>query len=636
MANYIVLNSKFTPYTFQDKIAPYQEYAKSVAQAKQTMQQLDMEIAAWEDLLIQNPDDAQLKQQYNEYKEKADKAMEYFYNYGLLGDGEQKMVDTFKGYRKTIVPIQEAYQRRSTAVDKWSADFKNNARYIGNSPENTSLTSWMNGAVPNLYGIKGDEVYTEAAELAERLSSNIIRTGGEEEARYWTATGLKPETVDKILRSLKGENVQLSSTEQRYKAMLYSTLAETVGKYDLSKLSDAQKQQFYRELYSGARKGLVYKYDEENNPNYGKDGSKVTIDKAKWAPLNLYDMVSPNLNNSSINTMLKHQGYDNLVGRVGEDGEFLDIEKSEHDAQILYAKKLEEELLNSNEISEEEKRAIRNLRMENQSPISGIIHWGDYSSDLIKKYGNSKIAKNLKEREAQALQDYEKLKKTAEEAGVSISDYLKQTSSTKVMKINTDMDRVIDNIIGFAEVSEDGNLDGVHRLKSFKKGENDTLEYEFDTGHGVKKKDLEIGRRSKDDKVSKETTSLYRAMSPSGQSGYILKVGAEHYFVESRVFGSIDTSEQFIQEASAYQKYTEEAQETFINNAKSKGYIYNDANGVEQWDMEKIQNDPALMEDYLLYDAMKQAAEAALSRIPNTVINATTNYTNPATYSITG
>lgn len=635
MANYIVLNSKFTPYTFQDKIAPYKEYAEQLAQARQTMQQLDTEIAGWEDLLSKNPNDEQLKQQYEKYKESTDKAMEYFSKYGLLGDGEQKMVDAFKGYRKTIVPLQEAYQRRSTAVDKWSADFKDNARYIGDSPEGTSLTSWMYGAVPNLYGIKGDEVYTEAAELAERLSNNIIRTGGEGEARYWTATGLKPETIDRILGSLEGKDVQLSPTEQKYKDMLQNTLAETVGKYDLSRLNEAQIQQFYRELYSGARKGLIYKYDEENNPNYGKDdGSKVTIDKAKWAPLNLYDMFSPNMNNSSMDGMLESMGYNDLVGYVTEQGEFNNSGSQQY---IDNVPQFMEYLIENNNLDDDQKDILNGIFFD--SFDDNVFNQKKFFRKVSRRLEiNAKELYDnmIQERGSKASQEYEKLKKEAEEAGVSISDYLKQTSSTKVMKINTDMDRVIDNIVGVAEVSKNGNLDGVHRLKAFKKGKNGTLEYEFDEGFGVKKGDLEKGRRSKDDKVSKETTSMFRAMSPSGQSGYILKIGAEHYFIESKVFGSIDTSEQFIQEASAYQKYTEEAQKTFINNAKSKGYIYNDANGVEQWDMEKIQNDPVLMEDYLLYDAMKQAAEAALSRIPNTVINATTNYTNPATYSITG
>lgn len=635
MANYIVLNSKFTPYTFQDKIAPYQDYAKQVAQARQTMQQLDMEIAGWEDLLNQNPDDEQLKQQYAKYKENADKAMEYFYNYGLLGDGEQKMVDTFKGYRKTIVPMQEAYQRRSTAVDKWAADFKDNARYIGNSPEGTSLTSWMHGAVPNLYGIKGDEVYTEAAELAERLSSNIIRTGGEGEARYWTATGLKPETIDRIIGSLEGKDVQLSPTEQKYKDMLQNTLAETVGKYNLNILSDAQKHQFYRELYSGARKGLVYKYDEENNPNYGKDdGSRETIDKAKWAPLNLYDMFSPNMNNGSMDEMLKYMGYNDLVGYVTEQGEFNASGRNLQPATTLHFIDYLTENMN---LDEEQQKILRNVYFNSYRGY--YFNEKKFFTKLSKELDINarELYENmLKEPMDKALLEYEKLKKEAEEAGVSISDYLKQTSSTKVMKINTDMNRVIGNIIDVTEVSKNGNLDGVHRLKSFKKGKDGTLEYELDEGNGVKKKDLEKGRGSKDDKVSKENTSMYRAMSPSGQSGYILKIGAEHYFVESRVFGSIDTSEQFIQEASSLQTATEEAQEVFINNARSKGYIYYDANGVEQWDMEKIQNDASLMEDYMLYDSMKQAAEAALSRVPNTVINATTNYTNPATYSITG
>lgn len=635
MANYIVLNSKFTPYTFQDKIAPYQEYAKSVAQAKQTMQQLDMETAAWEDLLSQNSDDEQLKQQYAKYKENADKAMEYFYNYGLLGDGEQKMVDTFKGYRKTIVPMQEAYQRRSTAVDKWSADFKDNARYIGNSPEGTSLTSWMHGAVPDLYGIKGDEVYTEASELAERLSKNIIRTGGEGEARYWTATGLNPETIDRILGSLEGEDVQLSPTEQKYKDMLQNTLSETIGKYDLNRLSDAQKQQFYRELYSGARKGLVYEYDEENNPNYGKDDdSKVTIDKAKWAPLNLYDMVSPNMNNSSMDSMLESMGYNDLVGYVTDQGEF-NVEGPQY--YIDNIPQFMEYLIENNNLNDDQKDILNGIFFDSfDDQVFNEKKFFRKASRRLKIDAKELFTNMMKENGDSANLEYEKLKKEAEEAGVSIPDYLKQTSSTKVMKINTDMDKVIDNIVGVAEVSEDGNLNGVRRLKAFKKGKNGTLEYEFDEGEGVKKKDLEKGRRSKDDKVSKETTSMFRAMSPSGQPGYILKIGAEHYFVESGVFGSIDNSEQFIQEANEFQTATEEAQQVFIDNARSKGYIYQDANGIEQWDLEKIQNDSALMEDYMLYESMKQAAEAALSRVPNTVVNATTNYTNPATYTITG
>lgn len=635
MANYIVLNSKFTPYTFQDKIAPYQEYAKSVAQAKQTMQQLDMETAVWEDLLSQNPDDEQLKQQYAKYKENTDKAMEYFYNYGLLGDGEQKMVDTFKGYRKTIVPMQEAYQRRSTAVDKWSADFKDNARYIGNSPEGTSLTSWMHGAVPDLYGIKGDEVYTEASELAERLSRNIIRTGGEGEARYWTATGLKPGTVDKILNSLKGNDVQLSPTEQKYKDMLQNTLLETVGKYDLNRLSEEQKQQFYSELYSGARKGLVYEYDEENNPNYGKDdSSKVTIDKAKWAPLNLYDMVSPNMNNSSMDSMLESMGYNDLVGYVTDQGEF-NVEGPQYYFDNI--PQFMEYLIENNNLNEDQKDILNGIFFDSfDDQVFNEKKFFRKASRRLKIDAKELFTNMMKENDDSVSLEYEKLKKEAEEAGVSIPDYLKQTSTTKVMKINTDMDRVINNIIGVAEVSENGNLNGVYRLKSFKKGKDGTLEYELDKGMGVKKEDIEKGRRSKDDKVSKETSSIFRSMSPSGQPGYILKIGAKHYFVESRVFGSIDNSEQFIQEANEFQTATEEAQQVFIDNARSKGYIYQDANGIEQWDLEKIQNDSALMEDYMLYDSMKQAAEAALNRVPNTVINATTNYTNPATYTITG
>jgi hypothetical protein len=91
---------------------------QQTAQGKQMIQQLDMETAKWENILSQNPNDAEALEMYKTYKEKSDSAKDYFFKYGTLNGGDEMILDVARDYASKIVPMEDAYKRRVADIEE--------------------------------------------------------------------------------------------------------------------------------------------------------------------------------------------------------------------------------------------------------------------------------------------------------------------------------------------------------------------------------------------------------------------------------------------------------------------------------------------------------------------------------------
>lgn len=328
MANYIVLNSKFTPYTFQDKIAPYQEAVQQTAQGKQMIQQLEMETAKWENILSQNPNDAEALEMYKNYKEKSDSAKDYFFKYGTLNGGDEMILDVAKDYASKIVPMEDAYKRRAADIEEQrKAELQDGSIEFSRRAADTALSDYINNSTLSYNFVSKNDLYKQVTDLAKNLADQIRQ----DPVKYKPILG--NQYYESIVNyGFSDEDIQAAiNGDPLAPAPLRNIINSVLHSNDLSWANEDQFSRIYNSMSSGLW-GAKGKDDYNTLANKGYNTNPTTETTTETTT---YPAINPRNIYSQVDYDERTALYDNYRNyiKVNPDGSYAlsDEGKKEYD-----------------------------------------------------------------------------------------------------------------------------------------------------------------------------------------------------------------------------------------------------------------------------------------------------------------
>ena len=117
MANYLVINSKFQPFSFERYIQPYQMYGEAYKEIEDQYGELATKANVWDEMANEQTDPYAYKM-YKTYSNDLEEQAGQLAREGLTPASRQNMLRMKQRYSSDIVPIEQAYKRRQELVDE--------------------------------------------------------------------------------------------------------------------------------------------------------------------------------------------------------------------------------------------------------------------------------------------------------------------------------------------------------------------------------------------------------------------------------------------------------------------------------------------------------------------------------------
>jgi hypothetical protein len=175
MANYIINNSKFTPFTFQEMVAPLNMYKEAYDKVESDLDSLYSSIGNFNFSTVD--DNSNTKRIYDTFNNSILTAEEDLLNNGLGGNTRQKLLELKRVYNTNIKPIEQKIKKRESLIAKQDAIKKANPLvrfdidYSTQSIDNINDSSTFNSI--DLSKVT-EEAMREFNELAKQKSINDL------------------------------------------------------------------------------------------------------------------------------------------------------------------------------------------------------------------------------------------------------------------------------------------------------------------------------------------------------------------------------------------------------------------------------------------------------------------------------
>lgn len=117
MANYLVINSKFQPFSFERYIQPYQIYGEAYKEIEDQYGELATKANVWDEMANEQTDPYAYKM-YKTYSNDLEEQAGQLAREGLTPASRQNMLKMKQRYSSDIVPIEQAYKRRQELIDE--------------------------------------------------------------------------------------------------------------------------------------------------------------------------------------------------------------------------------------------------------------------------------------------------------------------------------------------------------------------------------------------------------------------------------------------------------------------------------------------------------------------------------------
>ena len=272
MANYIVSNATFTPYTYEELIKPYENYLKEYAETEAGLASLAEQAAAaggFTDVYLGEA----AQTAYNKYNEALNTLANDFYQQGYSSAVKRRAIQSKADYKSQIEPIINA----DTAIKKLieeqrKGNPKGDIQYTKDA-SNLTISDYLKNPTFTYEGRSLSEMEKAGTDIATAASSRKIIT---EKAKnmanqyYKVITGYNKEDVEKFIQQNK------NSSEYKELMDLYKEIKDAYGTENLeSPYSPDQNELANERILLGMLKGLVNKVDYSTN-HWGLPGAKAT------------------------------------------------------------------------------------------------------------------------------------------------------------------------------------------------------------------------------------------------------------------------------------------------------------------------------------------------------------------------
>lgn len=176
-ANYIVINSKFKPFSYEELVKPVQD-ATLAHQAYETqLAELSSRTDVWENMLNQEQD-KELYSIYDNYSNSLKETSDQLAKNGLSPNIRQSLLDLRSRYSKDIIPIENAYNNKKTMMAQQAeARAKDNTALFDVDASQLSLSYFYNNPFASFNQISGKDLTARVSKAVSGLANELTAYG---------------------------------------------------------------------------------------------------------------------------------------------------------------------------------------------------------------------------------------------------------------------------------------------------------------------------------------------------------------------------------------------------------------------------------------------------------------------------
>ena len=254
MANYLVINSKFQPFSFERYLQPYQMYGEAYKEIENQYGELAAKADVWDEMANEHTDPYAYNM-YKTYSNDLKNKAEQLAKEGLTPASRQDMLKMKQRYSSDIIPIEQAYNRRQELINEQRKALLSDPSLMYDIDYRAvSLDDLIKNPGMSYSNVSGNELYNKGKETAISASSRITNIDLALKNQYWRIRqGYGEEAANDFL--LNQANIP--------------ELKEAVDRIvSQSNVTENNKNRAINYVISGIMTGMSYKENYQNNRNY--------------------------------------------------------------------------------------------------------------------------------------------------------------------------------------------------------------------------------------------------------------------------------------------------------------------------------------------------------------------------------
>ena len=249
MANYLVINSKFQPFSFERYLQPYQIYGEAYKEIENQYEELAIKANIWDEMANEQTDPYAYNM-YKTYSNDLKKQAGQLAREGLTPASRQNMLKMKQRYSSDIIPIEQAYKRRQELVDEQRKLLaQDNTMMFDRNASMLSLDDLIKNPQLTYQSYSGAEITKQVGIAAQNLAKKM-----RENPREWSSI-LHGQYFETMMR--KGytpeEIILASSNDPNAPKELRNIIEDAISSSNIANWGD---QDTLNRAYEYARQGL--------------------------------------------------------------------------------------------------------------------------------------------------------------------------------------------------------------------------------------------------------------------------------------------------------------------------------------------------------------------------------------------
>ena len=249
MANYLVINSKFQPFSFERYIQPYQIYGEAYKEIEDQYGELATKANVWDEMANEQTDPYAYKM-YKTYSNDLEEQAGQLAREGLTPASRQNMLRMKQRYSSDIVPIEQAYKRRQELIDEQRKLLaQDNTLMFDRNASMLSLDDLIKNPQLTYQSYSGATLAKQVGTAAQNLAKEM-----RENPRKWRSI-LGNQYFETIMQHgyRPEEIIQVLQNDSNASSILKGIVEDAVGSSNIASWGD---QDTLNRAYEYARQGL--------------------------------------------------------------------------------------------------------------------------------------------------------------------------------------------------------------------------------------------------------------------------------------------------------------------------------------------------------------------------------------------
>lgn len=249
MANYLVINSKFQPFSFERYIQPYQIYGEAYKEIEDQYGELATKANVWDEMANEQTDPYAYKM-YKTYSNDLEEQAGQLAREGLTPASRQNMLRMKQRYSSDIVPIEQAYKRRQELIDEQRELLsQDNTLMFDRNASMLSLDDLIKNPQLTYQSYSGATLAKQVGTAVQNLAKNM-----RENPRKWRDI-LDKQYFETIMQHgyRPEEIIQVLQNDPNASSVLKGIVEDAVGSSNIASWGD---QDTLNRAYEYARQGL--------------------------------------------------------------------------------------------------------------------------------------------------------------------------------------------------------------------------------------------------------------------------------------------------------------------------------------------------------------------------------------------